>query len=266
MRSIVSSNETKRREAAHQDHDESDRMIRIAYCGEIDMPGYTLGEALEECARNHGHEECELTSYENPIDLVDAVVHPKTEDLIDLIVCGVGLQGMQGIEVVRDIRDRNGSIGIVLCSEFASDAYEALARRADGFLLQPTTRERFDAAVGRAIERVAAYHASSIVVKGREGMQRIRFSQFVYSETSDHDQVIHLSNGKVCSVRSSSQAFFDQLSHDPRFFKAGSSYIVNIKMVRFVDSRSSTARLADGTVVTVPVRVRKSLEDAVLAS
>ena len=67
-------------------------------------------------------------------------------------------------------------------------------------------------------------------------------------------------------MRISSQAFFEMLQHDKRFFKAGSSYIVNVNMVRFVDPRSSTARLVDGTVVSIPVRVRKSLEEAIMAN
>ena len=213
----------------------------------------------------HGFDDPSIIPYENPIDLVEAVIHPKTEDLIDLVVCGLGLQGMEGIEIVRDIRKTNGSVGIVLCAEDGSNAFEAMALRADGYLLEPTP-EMFCTVMGRAIERVSAYHANSIIVRSREGTQRIRFSQFLYSETSDHDQVVHLTNGKTCSVRISSQTFFDQLKHDSRFFKAGSSYIVNVRMVRFVDSRSSTARLVDGTVVSIPVRVRKSLEDAILVN
>ena len=97
-------------------------------------------------------------------------------------------------------------------------------------------------------------------------MRGIRFSQFLYSETADHDQEVHLTNGKTVSVRISSQAFFEMLQHDKRFFKAGSSYIVNVNMVRCVDPRSSTARLVDGTVVSIPVRVRKSLEEAIMAN
>lgn len=241
-------------------------MIRIAYCGEIDLEGFGLGEALEKCALKRGFEQPEIVAFESPIDLVDAIAHPKTDDLVDLVVCGFGLQGMTGIEVARDIRKKNGSVGIVLCAEDGKDAYEALAKRVDGYLVGPLTQERFCSTVGRAIDRVGAYHARSVLVKARDGAQRIRFSQFLYSETNDHDQVIHLSNGREYSVRVSSQSFFDQIKHDARFFKAGSSYIVNVRMVRFVDSGSSTARLVDGTVIPVPVRVRKSLEEAILVN
>ena len=117
-----------------------------------------------------------------------------------------------------------------------------------------------------SLRRVAAYHDNSILVKTRDGARRIRFSQFVYAKTVDHDQEIHLTDGTSCRVRLSSQAFFDMIKEDSRFFKAGSSYIVNVRMVRFVDSKSSTARMMDGTVVSVPVRVRKSLEMAILAN
>ena len=241
-------------------------MINIAYCGNVELEGYALDYALEHCAEKNGFSNVNIMPFENPLDLVDAVVHPKTDDLIDLVVCGVDLPGMEGIELVRDIRKHSGSVGIVMCSRDGADAYEALALRIDSYLLQPTTPEKFCPVVGRAISRVSAYHTNSIIVRSRDGMRRIRFSQFLYSETADHDQAVHLTNGKTINVRVSSQAFFEMLQHDKRFFKAGSSYIVNVNMVRFVDPRSSTARLVDGTVVSIPVRVRKSLEEAIMAN
>ena len=90
-------------------------------------------------------------------------------------------------------------------------------------------------------------------------------SQFLYAETVDHDQVVHLSDGTTCSERISSQAFFDSLEHGGRFFKAGRSYIINVRKVRYVDARESTAMMADGTIIRIPIRVRKSLEEAILA-
>ena len=240
-------------------------MIHVAYCGYIDLP-ISLPEAFERCAERHGLEKPVVHAFENPLDLVDAVVHPSTDDLIDLVVCGAELPGITPIQLVRDIRKHKGSVGIVMCATDSKDAYEALALRVDGYLVVPVDPDKFCETLGRAIDRVGAYHANSIVVRGRDGVHRIRFSQFLYSETADHDQVVHLVNGKAYNVRISSQALFEQLQHDPRFFKAGSSYIVNVRMVRFVDSRSSTARLNDGTVVSVPVRARKALEEAILAN
>ena len=243
-------------------------MIHIACCGHINLSDSDepVRRVIEERALKGGFDETVISECDTPFDLVDALANSKLEAPVDIVICGTGLSGMSGIELVRDVRDITGTAGIVLCSETDDNAYEAISLKLDGYLVEPITCDTFSAALDESLRRVAAYHDNSILVKTRDGARRIRFSQFVYAKTVDHDQEIHLTDGTSCRVRLSSQAFFDMIKEDSRFFKAGSSYIVNVRMVRFVDSKSSTARMMDGTVVSVPVRVRKSLEMAILAN
>lgn len=224
-----------------------------------------MRSVVERCARDCGFGEgASLDIYDNPFDLIDAATDRRTDSQPDIIICGTNLSGMSGVELLRDVREKNESVGIVFVSDSESDAYDALVLRVDAYLVAPVSGDEFKSALSESLRRLSAYHANSIEVKTRDGVQRIRYSQFLYSKTVDHDQEIHLTDGRTFRVRLSSQAFFDQLNGNPSFFKAGSSYIVNIRMVKFVDSRSSTARMMDGTVISVPVRVRKSLEDAIL--
>lgn len=73
-------------------------------------------------------------------------------------------------------------------------------------------------------------------------------------------EAIHLQNKATVSTRSSSQALFSRLSQDRRFFKAGSSYILNLDNVRSIQGRDVT--FVNGEAITVPARSRKELEDA----
>lgn len=95
---------------------------------------------------------------------------------------------------------------------------------------------------------------------GTEAIQELRDDDMMFAETSDHDQVIHLQNKATVSTRSSSQALFNRLSQDGRFFKAGSSYILNLDNVRSIQGRDVT--FVNGEAITVPARSRKELEDA----
>lgn len=243
-------------------------MIHIAFCGHIDIRGSigTPYSIAQVCAEGYGFEDASIDCYESPFELIDVATNRKAPNKPDIIVCGTQLSGLSGIELIKDIRQENTTAGIVYCSDAESDAYEALTLKVDSYLVVPVSEDAFKAAMNESLRRVSAYHANSIVVKTREGSKRIKFSQFLYSKTVDHDQEIHLTDGSTFRVRLSSQAFFDQMKGDSRFFKAGSSYIVNVRMVRFVDSQSSTARMMDGTVISIPVRVRKPLEAAILAN
>ena len=95
---------------------------------------------------------------------------------------------------------------------------------------------------------------------GTEAIQELRDDDMMSAETSDHDQVIHLQNKATVSTCSSSQALFNRLSQDRRFFKAGSSYILNLDNVRSIQGRDVT--FVNGEAITVPARSRKELEDA----
>lgn len=240
-------------------------MIRIGFCGYVELSdGGAAETAIRSCVASRGYEDVELVVFDNPLDLIESTVNPKGDNVIDLVICGTGMPGMSGIELVRDIRTTNRRASVVMCAENSAGAYEALTLQVDNYLVTPVSVAKFEEALVRSLDRVKAYHENSILLRGREGVKRIRFSQFLYAKTVDHDQEIHTTDGETCSVRISSQAFFDLLKHDARFFKAGSSYIVNVKKVKFVDSHASTARLEDGTVIAIPVRVRKSLEKTIL--
>ena len=87
----------------------------------------------------------------------------------------------------------------------------------------------------------------------------------MYAQTDNHDQVLHMLDGNTVQLRCSSQDLFDRLSHDRRFFKLGSSYIVNLDFVESVRGNGATIAFTDGSAAPVPVRLRKATQDAVMA-
>ena len=225
----------------------------------------SFSSVIEDCACAAGFDEVRFEEFANSFDLADAAVDAKDHMAADVVVCGLGLKGVTGVEVARIVRNADSSAQIVLCSDGYEDALEALELHVDGYVVLPVAADELVRVLMRVFRRVRDIHEHSIVLNTREGMRRIRTSQFLYAETVDHNQVVHLADGTTCSERISSQAFFDLLEHGGHFFKAGSSYIINVRKVRFVDARQSTATMMDGTVIPIPLRVRKSLEEAILA-
>ncbi len=243
-------------------------MLHIACCGHIELAGAddTARALIERCASAAGFDEPAVHGYDSPLDLIDAVVGPRAEASMDVAIGGLGLSGISGIELARELRNEGFTQHLVLCSESYDDAMEALGLHVDGYLVPPIRTQALEAVLQRTFDRVRDHHAESVVIRAREGVRRIRTSQLLFSETADHDQRIHLADGTSLSMRISSRALFDLLEDSGRFFKAGSSYIVNVRAVRRVDPQGSTATLMDGTVVPIPVRLRKALEDAILSN
>jgi len=242
-------------------------MLRVACHGivelkETEKPFFSV---VEECAREAGFDEVLIKEFANPFDFADAIVDTKDHTAADVVICGLEPSGATGAELARSVGNAGKTARIVLCSDGYGDALEALELHTDGYVVSPIAADDLARMLMRVFRRVHDFHAHSVVINAREGMRRVRISQFMYAETVDHDQVVHLADGTTYSTRISSQAFFDLLGKERHFFKVGSSYIVNVRKVRSVNARHSTATMMDGTVIPVPLRVRKSLEDAILA-
>ena len=241
-------------------------MLHVAVCGHIGLadPAVTLDGVVEDCAREAGFAESVVETFDSPLDLIDAVAHPRSTAEIDLVLVGAGIKGVSTAELVEELRAGSHALFIMLCADEGADPLEILDLHADRVLAAPVDPGALCAALGRILPRVRALHDDSVVIRFREGTRRIPFPQLVYAETRDRTQAVHLADGTVYLATMTSQALFDILEGSGRFFKVGSSYIVNLGAVRLVNARQSTAILSDGTTVPVPRRVRKPLEEAIL--
>ena len=195
---------------------------------------------------------------------VDRVLDPEREAPLDLLVIDENLAEFPGISLVRELRDAGLTTSIVLMASDDGLAYEALMSGVEAYVPKPATSEAFDAVIANALADVAARRREAVALRFRDRVRYVDKRDIVFAETIDHDQVVHVRNGDKLAIRSSSQALFDMLSPDDRFFKDGSSFIVNLSFVRSF-GRDGSARLAEGSTVSVPVRLRRAFTDALLA-
>ena len=132
-------------------------------------------------------------------------------------------------------------------------------------MVNPIEETGLEAELSASIARLAKLDAESITMRMRGGVKRVPFAQLVFAQTSNHDQVLHMRNGSTMQLRCSSQDLFDRLSHDARFLKLGSSYIVNLDLVASLNSNGETLVFVDQSTASVPVRFRKVVQDALFA-
>lgn len=242
-------------------------MIRVALCEPISFEGDDLGSSLRACAEELGITDLDLETYPSPTDLVDACVGiAEGEQPIDLVIASQFLAGITGLQVADELR----SIGLfdcglqfVLCAPDGSRAADAAKREIGGYLLEPIDPLRLRQVVGPILTSILRLHAQSTVLRCREGVRRIPFSQITHVETTGRDQTIHRRDAEDFSVRCSSRALFAHLSKDSRFYKLGSSYIINLDYVDSLQIRLGNVTLFDGISIPAPVRLRTELADAI---
>ena len=235
--------------------------VRIALCESVTLSDGDAAAVIRESAEAHGFDAVTISACASALDLADSVVRSAQNPALELTIVDIDRAEQSGIELLREVRDADPVMSIVIVAGDASVAKEAISIDAAAYLLKPLTTQALQAALERCWPRIEKRRASYVELRFRDRVRSIDPGSIIYAETADHDQLVHFTNGESYATRSSSQGLFDQLSHDMRFFKAGSSFILNLDHVRFFSS-DGEATLDTGETITVPVRLRKSLEAA----
>ena len=195
---------------------------------------------------------------------IDRMLDARREAPLDLLVIDEELPGLSVISVIRELRDAIPETSILMTASDDDLAFEAQMLGVEAYVPKPVSSAAFGAAVEKALTDIAERRREAVALRFRDRARYLAKRDIVFIETINHDQVIHMRGGDKLAIRSSSQALFETLSPDTRFFKDGSSFIVNLAFVRSL-GRDGSAHLAEGSTVSVPVRLRRAFAEALLS-
>lgn len=204
----------------------------------------------------------ELRFFPTSFTLLEHLDNPAAEPLFDLLILQATSSELSPLQIAQDGRKSGYDGEIILIENAAKYALEARRAQVTGYLVNPIEETGLEAELSASIARLAKLDAESVTMRMRGGVKRVPFAQLVFAQTSNHDQVLHMRNGSTMQLRCSSQDLFDRLSHDTRFLKLGSSYIVNLDLVSSLNSNGETLIFVDHSTASVPVRFRKVVQDA----
>ncbi len=206
-------------------------MIKIAICD----------DNREELSRTRRNSMSYATQYpENDVristfeDVESVLSHIESYGSFDIMILDIYMPNITGMELASILREKEDVCEIIFLTTSTTHAIDAFTLNATHYVLKPYTIEQFEAALSKAFIQLAKRKQATITLKSLQGTHKVLFSDFMYVETEKHMQNIHLSDGVVLKVRMSSHELFDRLSHDARFFKCGSTFILNLGKIKEV--------------------------------
>lgn len=204
-------------------------MIKIAICDDDEKE---LAKATDGCLSylaKHSEYRIKINKFKEASDLIS---HIKYKESFDILLLDIYMPNMTGIELAHIIRERKEECEIIFLTTSSAHAIEAFTLNASHYLLKPYTRKDFHIALSKALSQLEKRKKAQITLKSSTGIHKVLFKDFIYAETEGHIQKIFLEDNKCLSIRLTSVDLFEKISHDKRFYKCGSTYIINLEKVK----------------------------------
>ena len=234
------------------------RKIRAVLVDDEDLARHALRELLKP------HTEIEIVGESaNGFEAVKAIAEQKP----DLVFLDVQMPKLTGFDVLELI-DRSRNLAVIFATAYDQYAMRAFEVHAVDYLLKPIGRERFEAALQRALDRLpqnlpAAPDLAAaarppqqflerIVVKDGTRVTLIPVAKLDYAEAQD-DYVALATHGTK-HLKQQTIASLEAGLDPSRFVRIHRSYIVNFERVARIEPYGKDSRLAilaDGTRLPV---------------
>lgn len=227
-------------------------MLHIAICDDMPQELERAGSMFKKYACEHKHYEIKMEFFSAPLELL---THVAEKGGFDVLLLDIYMPGIIGTEAARELRAMGDKCQIIFLTTSRDHAVDAFSLNAVHYLVKPYSEEEFFAALDKAFNR-PAQRSVSITVKSTDGIRRVELDRLVYAEASNHLQILYLSDGGTVCVRKTSSELFELLEEEPRFYKCGSTYIINMDYI--VELSSKDVAFSSGA--RIPILSRKYME------
>ncbi len=228
-------------------------MLHIAICDDMPQELERAGSLLKKYACEHMHYEIKIQSFSAPLELL---AHVAEKGGFDVLLLDIYMPGIIGTEAARELRAMGDKCQIIFLTTSRDHAIDAFSLDAAHYLVKPYSEKEFFAALNKVMDKFTKKDEVYITVKSTDGIRRIDLSRLVYTETDNHVQKLYFSDGSAISVRKSSTELFELLEEEPRFYKCGSTYIINMDYIVELSSKG----VAFSSGVRIPILSRKYME------
>lgn len=228
-------------------------MISIAICDDELQQLERAKGLLRQYGFEHSQYDIKIHSFSAPLELLSFV---SANGGFDLLLLDVYMDGILGTDAARELRDMGDKCQIIFLTTSRDHAVDAFSLDAAHYLLKPYSEKEFFAALDKVMDKLTKKDEVYITIKSTDGISRVDLNKLVYSETDNHVQKLYLSDGKVIAVRKSSTELFELLEEEPRFYKCGSTYIINMDYIVEISSKG----VAFSSGARIPILSRKYME------
>lgn len=228
--------------------------MRIAICDDDERELRYLSELITEYQSGR-EENVDFRMYCNGTDFLCETKGGE----YDLVLLDVLMPGLNGIQVARELRERDKNVKIILLSAAPEFAVESYSVGAYHYLLKPADHDLLFQLFDKVEGELTIQDEQGFVVRNREGIVRIDFSRLEYVEVINKTVFFHLTDGVIHEVNGSLTDFEERFLDRTDFIKTHRSYLVNLGYIQAMDANFVVTK--NGHRIPVSRPRRKQVRD-----
>lgn len=204
--------------------------MRIAICDDDEMALARLSELIVKYQANR-RINIDCHCFHNGIDFLANIKGGE----YDLILLDVLMPGINGMQIAQELRQLDDNVRLIFISASAEFAIESYRVRAYGYLLKPAEANTLYPLLDKALSELSIQKEQKFILKTREGIVGISFTNLEYLEVLNKSVSIYLADGTIHIVTAKLADFENKLLQRPEFLKTHRSYLVNLNYVQSID-------------------------------
>jgi len=208
---------------------------------------------------------------------VDEAIHLMKIGRPHLVLLDIQMPGKDGFQFIEQIQGMNHEPGVIFVTAYEHYAIQAIRNSVFDYILKPVHQEELDRAILRfrtqgkkvqkpdlheLIETLRNNGPPRIKLNTRAGYMLIDPVEVVYCEADGNYTHIQLSSG-ARETTTQNLGQIEELLEGSTFFRAGRSYLLNLKYLTRVDRKNSNCILdypGDSCSIKIPAQKVKMLE------
>ena len=156
----------------------------------------------------------------------------------DLLFLDIEMPGSNGLEVAREIREKDQTVGIIFVTNMSQYAIEGYEVNALDFVVKPVRYYSFSQKLEKAMHLMKLRKETNLVINTRDGLRRVRTSEVEYIEKEKDFLVYHLPQEEL-KERGSIKSVKEKLTAQS-FSECNGGYLVNLSNVKRIGKDTIT--------------------------
>ena len=230
--------------------------MTICYCEDESAQAKAFAIKIEQWAKNKN-----IAVHTDLYESAEEYLFKADQNTYDVIFLDISMRGQNGMELARQIREKEKDVILVFVTSDASYVFAGYEVGAYRYLMKPVEAKKLWEILDYARAQKAAEEENYILVKKESQSVRVNLRDVLYIEAQKHYVNLYLENEEPMTVKVVFAELLQEMQEkSDTFLATHRSYAVNIDKVVRIGRTECT--LSDGSSIPVSRSFYKAVNEA----